>query len=200
MILGLLPLFTKYLNRYLLFIAISILAFFIYEKAHETQLINIGIYFWSLALWSAALLLISFFLTFFFFKLLRWVYYRNINKTLKIFCILIMQGLVIILVLFDVFVMAPLTFFAPGWFTSLVFYVLLGFNTVFFISILLCILYLLILLNLIIERLLYFLLDQKVFTNRKIAIPIGLFLISASSFLAKPITDVVKELLDIFKG
>ena len=86
-------------------------------------------------------------------------------------------------------------FLAPSPIIAGLFYFSLTLITVFTTALIFIIFYILLIVNLFLERSSYLIIEQKIISNKKIAIPLGLFLISTSSFLAQPIITFLTKIL-----
>jgi len=197
--LGFMPVINRKLNSYILPTAIILILLFIYIDAITMSIRRDGTdilpHVTSELLISSFLLPGGILLSYFYFKLLYWAYFKTRRTILKSTSLLILQLLVAYFVVRGIYVLPMLMYFVHGIFFIVLFYFMLSLNVVFTTSLIAILFYAILLINQLFERSSYFIIEQKIITNRKVAIPIALLLLTGSSFLADPIVAVIRKLL-----
>jgi hypothetical protein len=186
--LALCPVYFRTFNKFILITCILLVALFALVTKGEGP-------FAFMLFFSTTMLCISSLLTFFYFKLLDKFILTRGSTTAGVI------GLVFHIAIVYLFIKAILTLPVLFFFSKWAYYLLLAaltLNTIFITSFFVLVFYLILILHHLLERSSYLIIEQKVLSNKKIAIPLGIILLVASSFLPDSTVEMIKKITALF--
>jgi hypothetical protein len=192
-VLGLSPLYFRKINGWILLTVTFSLLFWYLLSAHATTT------FIRQNIFNISFLLISSLLVYFYLKGMKTLLFPQKQTGFNVLLTATIMSLVIWFFVFGLRELPGIAFWLKSSLLWWLLYFVLTLNVPFIISAFLIVLYLILVLQLLVERLTFFLIENRIITNKSVAIPIAVILLSATSFLNTPLMNLLAKIFEILK-